>query len=214
MRVLIGLLIVSASWLCETGCSERVASSTQSTQQGEKASSNANPHDNQPVSGEDHYYKANNLKEALEPEEALKEYRLALESGYDTVELRIELGSLLAGPLKRQDEAVEQFRIATQRAQGDWRAHWPLAQSLLDTKQYDEALREIEVADGLDPEGHADGFYLFYRAKALDGLERYREALEEYEAFLKRNDDIGDTPKVHDARERVRNIRRELNVTK
>lgn len=213
MRIIMGVLILSACWFFQTCSSDRVSSSTPA-HQGERATSNTNPQGKEPVSGEDHYYKANNLKQALEPEEALKEYRLAMESGYDTVELRIQLGLLLAGPLKRLEEAVEQFRIAALRDEGNWRAHWPLAQSLLDIKQYDEALREIEVADRLDPEGHADGFYFFYRAKGLDGLERHREALEEYEAYLKRNDHIGDTPEVLDARERVRTIRRKLNLTK
>lgn len=213
MKIIMGLTIVLACCLWQTCCNDRVASSSRS-ERGEEPISTPNPQGNEQISGEDHYYKANNLKQALEPEEALKEYHLAIENGYDTVELRIQLGTLLAGQLKRPEEAVEQLRIAARRDEGNWRTHWPLAQSLLAIKEYEEALREIEVADTLDPEGHADGFYLFYRAKALDGLQRHAEALEEYQAFLKSNDDVGDTPKVLDARERVKIIRQKLNASK
>lgn len=214
MKIIMGLTIVLACCLWQTGCCERVASSSQHPDQSEKVASNAATAGKEQLSGEDHYYRANNLKQALEPEEALKEYHLAIENGYDTVELRIQLGTLLAGQLKRPEEAVEQLRIAARRDEGNWRTHWPLAQSLLAIKEYEEALREIEVADTLDPEGHADGFYLFYRAKALDGLQRHAEAFEEYQAFLKSNDDVGDTPKVLDARERVKIIRQKLNASK
>lgn len=130
------------------------------------------------------------------------------------MDLRIDLGELLWDQLNRSEEGLEQFRIAAQRDQGHFRAHSRLAQSLLATKQYDEALREIEVCDRLDPDGRADGFYFFYRAKALDGLDRYREALQQYEAYLKNNDDVGDISNVLEARERVRTIRQKLNASK
>lgn len=214
MKIIMGLTVVLACCLCHTGCCERFASSSQHTQQADKVDSNAAPASNERLSGEDHYYRANNLKQALEPEEALKEYDLAIENGYDTVELRIQLGTLLADPLNRPEEAVEQLQIAARRDEGNWRTHWPLAQSLLATKEYEQALIEIQVADSLDPEGHADGFYLFYTAKAFEGLERYAEALKQYEAFLKSNDDVGDTPKVLEARDRVRALHQKLNLTK
>ena len=210
MKIQMGPTIVLACCLWQTGCCEKVASSSQHTEESEKVVSHAATAGNEQLSGEDHYYRANNLKQALEPEEALKEYDLAIENGYDTVELRIQLGTLLADQLKRPEEALEQLRIAARRDEGNWRTHWQLAQSLLATREYEEALREIEVADSLDPDGHADGFYSFYRAKAFEGLGRYREALREYKGFLKSNDDVGDTPKVLDARERVTTIRQKL----
>lgn len=211
MKILIALMLMLACCFGQTCKNERVASSSRSEERAESNSS-ANAQGKEPMSGEDHYYRANNLKQALEADEALKEYHLAIENGYDTVELRIELGTLLAGQLKRYEEAVEELRIAARREEGNWRAHWPLSQALLATKQYDEALTEIEASDRLDPEGHADGFYTFYRAKAFDGLERYREALEEYEAFLKHYVEIspGD-PDVIEARERIKAIREILN---
>lgn len=142
MKILMGLTIVWACSLCQTVCGERVASSSQHTERSEKVVSNANTAGNEQLTAEEHYYKANNLKQALEAEEVLKEYQLAIENGYDTVELRIELRTLLAGQLNRQEEAVEQLRIAAERDDGNWRAQWPLAQSLLATKQYEEALKK------------------------------------------------------------------------
>lgn len=212
MKIPVALIVVLVCCLLGHSCSnDRVASSSGS-KQGEERVSNTNRQANEKMSGEDHYYSANNLKQALEPEEALKEYHLAIENGYDTVELRIQLGTLLAGQLKRHEEAVEQLQIAARRDEGNWRAHWPLAQSLLATKQYDEALKEIEIADSLDPEGHADGFYTLYRARALDGLTRYAEALREYQSFLEHYREI--IPKdadVVEARQRVKAIKEQLN---
>ena len=211
MKILMVLMIVSACSLCQACCSERVASSSQSERR-EKPNSTANAQGKEQMSGEDHYYTANNLKQALEADEALKEYHLAIENGYDTVELRIELGTLLAGQLKRQEEAVEVLRIAARRDEGNWRTHWPLAQALLATKQYDEALREIAVAESLDAEGRADGFYTFYRAQAFDGLAQYPEALKEYQSFLEHYGEISPKePNVLEARERIKTIKERLN---
>lgn len=116
MNILMAVTIVWACCLCYTSCGERIASSSQHTsERSEKVVSNANIAGNEQLTGEEHHYKGNNLRQALEAEEALKEYQLAIENGYDTVELRIELGTLLADPLKRPEEAVEHLRIATER---------------------------------------------------------------------------------------------------
>src|SRR5215510_12970704 len=50
-------------------------------------------------SGEEHFYRANSFHERpgkANAQEALSEYKLAIEKGYDTVEVRIQLGRLLA----------------------------------------------------------------------------------------------------------------------
>lgn len=195
MKVLFGMIILSTSCFGPGCCSQATAPSSQEVSQqtqraeetvGEQSGKRPNK---KRLSGSDHYGQANYLKGGHESEEALKEFNLAIENGYDTVDLRIDLGELLWDQLNRKEEALEQFRIAAQRDQGHFRAHSRLAQSLLATKQYDEALREIEVCDRLDPDGRTDGFYFFYRAKALDGLNRYAQALGQYEVYLKSYDD-------------------------
>lgn len=217
MKPLFGMIILSTTCFGPGCCSQETAPSSQEvsrqTQRAEDAVGNqsGNRPNKRRLSGSDHYGQANYLKGGHESEEALKEFNLAIENGYDTVDLRIDLGELLNDQLNRKEEAIEQFRIAARRDNRNWRAHWPLAQSLLATKRYKEALKEIRIADLLDPEGHADGFYFFYRAKALDGLNRYAQALGQYEAYLKSHDDVGDTPNVLEARDRIKAIKGKLS---
>jgi tetratricopeptide (TPR) repeat protein len=42
-------------------------------------------------------------------------------------------------------EAIPHYRVAIRRDPNDWRAHWGLARALLETKQYDEALKELKL---------------------------------------------------------------------
>lgn len=220
MRVSMQIILLFACCLAQTCCNERIASSTEHKKpQSEKVVFNANNNassntrQKRPLSGEEHFSKANSLKDSHSSKEALSEYYLAIENGYDTVELRIEMGELLADRLNRHEEAIEQFRIAVQREGTNWRAHWPLAKSLLISKKYDEALSELQIVKHLDPEGNSEGSYMYHTAKALDGLAQYAEALKEYEAFLKHADKIRPGgPDVIDAEERVRAIREQLRL--
>jgi tetratricopeptide (TPR) repeat protein len=161
------------------------------------------------VSGEEHWVRG----DQTEYEEAAKEYKLAIENGYDTNEVRTEMGRLLARQLHRHEEAIEQFRIAIQRDEKDWRAHWSLAQSLLETKMYDEALRELEMVKRLDPANTSREFYTYYTAKALDGLGRQEEALKEYQVFLERAKKVEpNSPRVREVRARVEVLKGKSSV--
>lgn len=219
MKPVIGFTIILATCLFHMCCNGKAASPDQdmNLKNGNSASGakmhrqapEANP-DN--MSGEEHYGQANNLKQGLESEEALKEYNLAIEKGYDTAELRYELGHLLATQLNRHEDAVEQFRKAVQIDNTNWRAHWALAQSLLEIKRYKEAWDELQIVRRLDPEGESEGHYTYYVAKSLDGLERYNEALNEYEAFLERASKIRPgAPDVREAKARIKVLREKLN---
>jgi tetratricopeptide (TPR) repeat protein len=129
---------------------------------------------------------------------------LAIANGYDTNWVRTELGRILARHLRRHEEAIDEFRVAIQRDKNDWRAHWSLSESLLQMKQYNEALKELQMAKGLDAEGRSNGFYDYYTAKALDGLGRYNEAVQDYEAFLKRAEKVeSNSPRVREVKARV-----------
>jgi tetratricopeptide (TPR) repeat protein len=167
-----------------------------------------NQTDPRKLSGEEHWVRGNILRDQAEYEGAVREYKLAIANGYDTNELRTEMGRILARQLHHHEEAIEQFRIAIQRDEKDWRAHWSLAQSLLETKLYDEALRELEIAKRLDPANTSRGFYTYYTAKALDGLGRYDEALKDYQAFLERAKKVEpNSPRVREVRARVEEIK-------
>jgi tetratricopeptide (TPR) repeat protein len=159
--------------------------------------------------GADHYADANILRDKGKYEEAVREYRLAIANGYDTNWLRTELGRVLMLYLGRPQEATPEFRVAIERDKNDWRAHWLLSQSLLLTKQYDDAWKELQTAKDLDAEGRANGFYDYYTAKALDGLGRNVEAIQAYEAFLKRADKVEpDSPRVREVRARLEELKR------
>jgi len=164
-------------------------------------------------SGEDHFAEANILRDRGKYEEAVQEYKLAIANGYDTNWLRTELGRVLARYLHRDEEAVEEFRVAIQRDKNDWRAHWLLSESLLETKKYDEALQELQVAKQLDAEGRSNGFYDYYTAEAFDGLGRYDEALKDYQAFLKRAEKVEpNSPRVREVRARVKILKGKSSV--
>jgi tetratricopeptide (TPR) repeat protein len=155
-------------------------------------------------SGEDHFAEANILRDRGKYEEAVQEYKLAIAKGYDTNWLRTELGRVLARYLHRDEEAVEEFRVAIQRDKNDWRAHWLMSVSLLETKKYDEALQELQLAKHLDAEGRSNGFYDYYTAKAFEGLGRYDKALKDYQAFLKRAEKVEpNSPRVREVKARV-----------
>lgn len=217
VKTLFGMMILSTCCFWQGCCREGADSSSQElSRQTERAKATTekatNPAKGDLRSGGDHYGQANYLKGGHESEEALKEFNLAIENGYDTVDLRIDLGELLWDQLNRKEEALEQFRIAAQRDQSHFRAHSRLAQSLLVTRQYDEALRELEIVRRLDPDQDAEGFYSYETATALDGLERYDEALKEYEIFLLHFGKISPKdPDVLKARERIRAIKEQLN---
>ncbi|MGB8507877.1 MAG: tetratricopeptide repeat protein [Pyrinomonadaceae bacterium] len=164
-------------------------------------------------SGEDHFGEANNLADGRKANEALKEYDLAIARGYDTAELRYEMGSVLASQLNRYEEAVEQFHIAVQRDEKYWRAHWALARALLEIKQYNEALSELDIAKRLDPSAEGLPIYAYYNAKALEGINRYHEALQNYETYLQYEDKIAPNSKeAHEVRERIKTVKEKMNI--
>jgi tetratricopeptide (TPR) repeat protein len=178
-----------------------------SFQDGEEANGQMKNKQQGKNSGEEHFYRANWFHESLgkaEAQAALREYKLAIEKGYDTVELRIQLGRLLAFRLDQPGEAVTHFRIALDRDPNNWRIHFPLAQILLQLQQYQEALKEIKESQRLDKDGRANGFYFDYLAKAYDGPGESKEALRYYRLALKRGQKVEPrSSKVKDITERI-----------
>lgn len=130
------------------------------------------------------YYVMGNRNSDINPERAAEQYKTALKKGYDTVELRLRLGRLLR-LLKRPEEAFEHYRAATRIDAEDMRPHLSLAHALLDARRYEEALGEFEFVKKLSPEEYKLGMFSDDIGKSLDALERYEEALKEYEASLR-----------------------------
>lgn len=160
------------------------------------------------ISGEEHWIRGNLLRDEAKYEEAAKEYQLAIDNGYDSNWVRTELGIVLEHYLHLPEEAARHYRVAIARDEKDWRAHWSLANVLLETKQFAEALKELQIVKRLDPKNTAAGVYIYETAKALDGLERRNEALKEYEAFLQRAKRVEpNSPRVREVRARVEELK-------
>lgn len=209
------LILVSVIFLCQMSCIGRLTSLSKNNDKGSvvntinQSTSNVSQDE---LSGKDHYYKANSLAKNGKPDEALKEYDRAIEKQYDTVDLRIQMGTVLAKQLNRHEEAAMQFRIAIQREGTSWRAHWLLSQSLLELKYYNEALNEILTSETLDPEGKSEGFYDYFKAKAFDGLGKYDKAVRAYESFLQHAAKITpNSPKILEAQLRLKQLQEQKN---
>ncbi len=84
--------------------------------------------------------------------------------------------------LRRQpNEAASYARQATRVYPDEAQGHWLLAMASLAEQKYGQALREFDEVDRLLP-GNPD--ILFYRGRALEGMQRREEAARAYAAFL------------------------------
>jgi tetratricopeptide (TPR) repeat protein len=216
--LILNLVFLVVASLPQVACGERVVSSHRGGSRNvDAAQDGGDKATNQEVepqrgSGEDHYNLANELSNDREADEALKEYNLALQAGYDTADLRVELGLLLGDQLKRYPEACEQLRVAAEREPTNLRAHSGLGTFLLLDGRYEEALAELTIADKLDRDSRSYPYYSYEKAKALDALQRYQEALDEYNRFLTVYGNLNDDPEVIDSKERVRAITEQLKL--
>lgn len=205
----VSLLLCFSS--CDGADRSTLTESNADDQRNESALSQADQQDSTRSSGEDHYYKGNSHYESHDLEAALSEYRLAIANGYDNVELRIQLGTLLTR-LGRDDAAIEEYRVGIKYDRKNWRAHWGLALVLLGMHRHGEALEELTISRRLDPNENYD----FEMGQALEGLGREREALKHYEAYLAWYGKAWPPypPRVRDAMERVEVIKTRLSSTK
>ena len=108
--------------------------------------------------------------------DAAQEFRKALAAQPESVEARVNLGSMLAaqGDLAG---AVEQFREALKRDPGNATAHFNLASLLANGSSREEALKHADAAVAAWPE---DGEARRLRAQLLRDGGRLAEALPEY----------------------------------
>jgi tetratricopeptide (TPR) repeat protein len=216
----IEIMLASAVCLSQVCCGKGAALQGQDNRLPKEQSVSSSPlaqsgnqTNSRTLSGEEHWVKGNFLRDKANYEEAAKEYQLAIDNGYDSNWVRTELGIVLDHYLNRPEEAAGQFRVAIERDEKDWRAHWLLANSLLETKEYDEALKELHIVERLDPKNSSRGFYAYYKAKALDGLGRHDEALKDYQVFLERAKKVEpNSPRVREVRARVEAIKGKSSV--
>jgi tetratricopeptide (TPR) repeat protein len=153
------------------------------------------------------YYVRGNGNSYRHPDQAIEYYKLAVENGFDTVDLRIEMGILLR-QLKRYEESAEQLRVAVQMDECDVRAHLSLAYTLLAGGAHADALKEFELLKDLDRRDYEDGLLSIYLGDCLYELGRYGEALKEYRRVL--SCDCYEDTDADRAKARVQEIERKL----
>lgn len=130
------------------------------------------------------YYLMGNGSARTDPQRAISHYQEAIKNGYDTNDLRVEMGRLLRS-VGRLQEAAEQFRVVIRRDADNLRAHLGLAYTSGSIGQHEEALKEFGEVKRLDPRSYGEGIFAPDVAQSLDALGRYKEALAEYEAALR-----------------------------
>lgn len=156
--------------------------------------------------GYKHYVRGNGISDT-DPERAVEQYKLAVEKGYDTVELRMKMGNILR-TLQRPEEAIVQYRVAIGLDERSVRPHIALAHALLDHGQHGEALKEFEIIKTLAPEDFMLGIFSDEVATCLDALGRYEEALEAYQTAIRCN--CNADPRDELIKKRIEEIKRLL----
>jgi tetratricopeptide (TPR) repeat protein len=163
----------------------------------------------------EHLHKGQQLLSSGKNEEAVAEYQQAIELGLDRQDTRMDLAEAFTR-LNRNQDAAEQYRLLIRRDDGDWRAHWALAQLLiLKLNDYEEGLREVTISKELD-KGDADIAYTYdyYIAKAYDGMGQYDKALDHYKIFMKgeaKNSSGSD--ELKEVTQRVKEIKEKLRLS-
>ncbi len=143
-----------------------------------------------------HYSLAESLFAAGEYGEAETEYRRVLAMGVDTF-TSARTNNYLGLSLYKQnriEEAIARYSIALERRNGQYsEAHNNMGIALMERKDYKAAEREFRLAieqERTFAEAH------FNLATSFEHQQRFREAVEEYEAYLKLNPDAEGTEKL------------------
>lgn len=153
------------------------------------------------------YYILGNGNSFRKPERAVEYYRTAIENGYDTADLRVELGKLLYR-LERYEESAEHYRAAVEMDGKDVRARLGLAYGLLARGRHQEALEEFEVLKAIAPEDYRAGILSSHIGACLEAVGRYEEALKEYEAALRCDcHDAADEERIRSRVETIKTLR-------
>lgn len=140
-------------------------------------------------------------------ERGAEEYEKVINSGCDTAYARYQFGRALRES-RQYKRAAEQLRIATVKNPKDWALHFVLAQTLiLDLNEFDEGLKELEIARKLDKDG-LTYIYDYYFGRAYEGQARYKEALAHFQRFEKKKLKVfKNDEQLLDAQKRIRNIK-------
>jgi len=131
---------------------------------------------------------ANEFFKAGDPDNAIQEYKNALELNPNNAEAHIKLGFLFYNVKGMHKEGMEHYYKAIQLNPGDPRIHHDLGMALLHQRKFDEAVKHLSEAlrrmpDGLDKQYNAVNMHhnlgraLFYTGKSKQALVHFSEAV-------------------------------------
>jgi len=124
---------------------------------------------------------ANEFFKAGDPDNAIQEYKNALELNPNNAEAHLKLGFLLYNVKQMHKEGMEHYYKAIQLNPADPRIHHDLGMALLHQRKFDEAVKHLlealrRMPDGLDKQLNL-GRLLFYTGKSKQALVNFSEAV-------------------------------------
>jgi tetratricopeptide (TPR) repeat protein len=130
----------------------------------------------------------NEFFRAGDTDNAIQEYKNALELNPNNAEAHLKLGFLFYNVKQMHKEGMEHYYKSMQLNPGDPRIHHDLGMALLHQRQFDKAVKHLSEAlrrmpDGLDQQYNAAniqlnlGRALFYTGKSKQALVNFSEAL-------------------------------------
>jgi tetratricopeptide (TPR) repeat protein len=167
------------------------------------------------ITGKEDIHRAYIFTNDLEFEKAIPAFECAFKKGQDGFEDKIEYIQTLYR-LKRYDKVIEQCQLLLAHRKigmkgNAWVTHKILADSLLETQRYEEALREIKIVRELDFKNRDSVSYLYKIAIALDGLGKSSEALAAYEKYMeKAPDNEPQNSRMNYAKKRILELKQQL----
>jgi len=131
---------------------------------------------------------ANEFFKAGDADNAIQEYKNALELNPNNAEAHLKLGFLLYNVKQMRKEGMEHYYKAIQLNPADPRIHHDLGMALLHQRKFDEAVKHLSEAlrrmpDGLDKQYNAAnmhhnlGLALLYMGKSKQALVNFSEAV-------------------------------------
>ena len=131
---------------------------------------------------------ANEFFKAGDADNAIQEYKNALELNPNNAEAHLKLGFLFYNVKQMHKEGMEHYYKAIQLNPADPRIHHDLGMALLHQRKFDEAVKHLSEAlrrmpDGLDKQYNAANMHhnlgraLFYTGKSKQALVNFSEAV-------------------------------------
>lgn len=191
-----------------SSCDKSASTKTQDISENETPLSIPSKSEESQEEAEKHYREALKLQVAGQTTEAIEEFKKSIEAGKNDKEMYRRVAELLI-KLKRNEEAEMYLRRVIEKDSKDARAHWTLAAILVEMRNYENGLKEANLAKELY--GESDISYVFDRliGQAYDGLGDYENAIKHYKIFLKGRSYAPDSDDYKETQKRVSELEKQ-----